>query len=512
MSSALASRFERLVVSHDPPLDSEISLARRLVSEAKKELADVKAQIAALSSQQKHLEQYVAEHERIVFSINRLPPEILSLIFLFTLPPPHDSSLHRYCEPRKISPWLISRVCRRWRDVSLSTPSIWAHPFISQYLRQSRAQLELQLERSGKANLHPQIWGPARSLLTVPAQLAALIRASDRWTSLSLSFDWTLLHGLLAPLKGHVDQLEELDITGVWGGPSALPEGARLDVFQIAPRLHTVSIVGVCEPTVSIVLPWEQLTQYRGISGAREHLSVLIFSPNLTNAHLTFTTAATVADNAPPWKLQLSELRHFYLANSEFLSILSLPVLQAIVLDKMPPNVDALLPLLALARRDKPPLSSLSLLHSALVAPTLISILTEVPTIKALRIHVRRCDASAVNALIEALVRPPGHSVCVAPSLTTLEFAGRGSFDEERFLDMVQSRITRDSDSEDTDSDSQSSDCECDSLQRVILRMTSKASLLPRTLERLYALADQGLTVSVPTFSFFSEDVADPQQ
>ncbi|KAJ7123456.1 hypothetical protein C8R44DRAFT_620673, partial [Mycena epipterygia] len=123
MSSSLSSRLQCLVIAQNPPLDSEIYAARRVLLDDRKELAELKAQIADLVSRQKQLEEHLAHHERIVFSINRFPPEILSLIFLFTLPS-HEDILGEDI-PWLAGPWLVSQVCSRWRDVALSFPSLW---------------------------------------------------------------------------------------------------------------------------------------------------------------------------------------------------------------------------------------------------------------------------------------------------------------------------------------------------------------------------------------------------
>ncbi|KAJ7765367.1 hypothetical protein B0H16DRAFT_1717910 [Mycena metata] len=76
MSSSPDSSFERLRISYSSSTNNEICLARENVANAKEELEKLKARIPAM------LEKYIAEQERIIFSINRLPTELLSLIFL----------------------------------------------------------------------------------------------------------------------------------------------------------------------------------------------------------------------------------------------------------------------------------------------------------------------------------------------------------------------------------------------------------------------------------------------
>ncbi|KAJ7729066.1 hypothetical protein DFH07DRAFT_850440 [Mycena maculata] len=427
-------------------------------------------------------------------------PEILSLIFIFTLPAPNHT---KASSVQSESPWLVGQVCSFWREISLSCRSLWASPIICHYSIMSVAQFDLQLARSGNTPLHPRVCGPPQSVFRLDL-LKSLVKFSDRWASLFLSFNWPAVQPQLASLKGNVRRLEELHIVGAWGdGSAALSEGDRLKAFAIAPRLRTLSIVNICEPAVSLLLPWHQLTQYRAISGAHEHLAVLKLCPNLVNAHLVFRTTLTVTDNAPV-SVRLPQLRKLHLANAESLRIMSLPVLEDIVLDQMVPENDALLPLLSLTRRDNPPLSSISLFNGALVGPTLITILEENPSISTLRIHIRRADIAAVDALFLRLTIGATHTECFAPNLVSLELGGRGAFGQERFLHMVQSRRRKQG--------SVPATCECESIQRISLRMTQKAALSSETVQGLGALAQGGMHLSMTTFSFFSDNFADPYE
>ena len=59
-------------------------------------------------------------HQGLVSCIRRLPPEILSEIFVMCLPP------ETYIAPKTgVAPLLLAGVCRRWRKVALGTPRLW---------------------------------------------------------------------------------------------------------------------------------------------------------------------------------------------------------------------------------------------------------------------------------------------------------------------------------------------------------------------------------------------------
>ncbi|KAJ7177073.1 hypothetical protein C8R46DRAFT_1346953 [Mycena filopes] len=491
-SDALSSRLESLVIRQNPPFASEVALARTIVSKGKVELQKLKAAIAELKRQEKVLQDHIDKHERIVFSINRLPTELLSLIFLFGVP-----SVPLEHSPRAAttqSPWLVSQVCKLWRQIALSSQLLWAFPIVFPPT-QSPGQLKLHLERAGNAGLHPHLVGSPRGRI-FPTLLASILECSPRWVTLSMHFDWTPLQVRLAALSARVAQLEKLKIEGVWGDDitTALGHGQRLTAFTVAPRLRSLDVTRVCEPAVSLLLPWSQLTEYRACGSAHEHTAVLKICPNLIKLDLAFSATVTIAADAPV-QVVLPRLTHLRIGDAAFLGIIGLPALRDIVIQRTDPDSDALLPLLQLIRRDRPPLRDVSLVHSALVTPTLASILQDSPAITMLRIHVQRGDTAAVDALLVLLTLAPGakHATeCLAPALAEIELSGRGTFDQARFVEMVESRWRG---------------CVVARIQRVVLRTGPKSALTPETMERLRVLMKEGMHATTSLFVFCKDDI-----
>ncbi|KAJ6574346.1 hypothetical protein B0H19DRAFT_1124280 [Mycena capillaripes] len=497
-SNALSSRLEDLKIFQNPPPSSEVALARQLVSQGKQQLEELRAEIAKLKLREEELQKYIDKHKRIISSINHFPPEILCMIFFHTLP--SDVTIHPVTRE---SPWLVSQVCKLWREVALSSQVLWSFPKIHPYPNQSSSQFNLHLARSGNARLHPLLSGSPRRDIHLSRLYTSVIAHSERWVTLTMAMNWILLKEKFAALKGRVSQLEELHIHGVWSGGVALPVGKRLDAFLAAPRLRTLSVKNVCEPAVSLVLPWHQLTCYRAFSGSHEHIAVLRLCPNLIAADLNFLnlpTGVTFADNAPVM-VQLRHLVQLTVGDSEFLRIISAPALQRIVVQKMGSDDDALLPLLGFIRRERPPLSSISLVRSSLVTPTLVSVLTETPRLNTLRVHIRREDAAAADELIARLTIGTDNVACFAPNLTTLEFMGRGLFNQERFVDMLKSRWAL---------AATTIDCACMRLKHIsfTVRKTPKSKLSPATIQGLRELQEDGLVVSISSFPLLAEDVA----
>ncbi|KAJ7628307.1 hypothetical protein FB45DRAFT_748593, partial [Roridomyces roridus] len=121
-----------LLNSNEPPEESELVYIREVLSTANSRLASLDDEIARLERQLRMLAQERAgllEYQRkgpAVFSpLQRMPPEILSQIFMWTLPPQDESIGWLVTYGLHSSPWLVAQICRRWRSIAISTPSLW---------------------------------------------------------------------------------------------------------------------------------------------------------------------------------------------------------------------------------------------------------------------------------------------------------------------------------------------------------------------------------------------------
>ncbi|KAF8168981.1 hypothetical protein K438DRAFT_1983562 [Mycena galopus ATCC 62051] len=472
--------------SFNPPANS-VPIARENIAKANKETQDLRVRIA-----EHH--DYIADNQRIICFINRLPAEILCLIFLCTIGVPH-------CGPQYITTegaWLVSQVCKRWRDVALSSQQLWSFPIIYPIANQSVSQFNLQLSRSGNAHLHPALTGD-RDLAHLSKLLGShLARSSHRWISLIFTLDWTKMQDQFAFLRGNVGELEELQIEGWWDTPETVTENYWLEVFAIAPRLRKLIFRDVCEPAISLVLPWHQLAHYRAICNAHEHLSVLRLCPNLVSAHLVFLNVPSLSVDDAQGMVYLPHLLHLNLGDSEFLRILSLPKLCEITMQNAPEG-DAFLPLLGLIRCDHPSLASIIFIHAALVTSTLVSVVRENPMVEMLRLQIHRSDTAAVNELLTRLTIDPDHAECFAPNLRMLDLSGRSPFNQMLLVAMVKSRRERTAVYE---------DCICRPIEQLVIRATLKKALSRNTLEDLQVLAQAGLYLSIST-SFVLDSESD---
>ncbi|KAJ7186380.1 hypothetical protein C8R46DRAFT_274613 [Mycena filopes] len=193
------------------------------------------------------------------YPVLTLPPEIVSEIFLNFLPaypgiPPLSGLL---------SPLLLCRICHRWREIAISTPTLWnairldiTRPWDDE---KAAAQLELVhawLSRSRDCPLSITLTDSPRSPRAAQFLEAATLHCA-RWEHVNLVVPLEDLH----LIQGDMPLLHGLTI-----GPSVLPDddAAGVSIFDRAPRLTNVVLTQNFVPFV-MRLPWAQLTHLTGL-------------------------------------------------------------------------------------------------------------------------------------------------------------------------------------------------------------------------------------------------------
>ncbi|KAG7443426.1 uncharacterized protein BT62DRAFT_841374, partial [Guyanagaster necrorhizus] len=112
---------------NDAPVCAERAELEAVIREGEQYLAFLQQRISqtqntldSLLKEQNRAVKHIADSKLVLNPVHRLPPDILSHIFLLCIFP--DS------EPLHItnSPWNLSYVSSRWRQVALTTPSLWS--------------------------------------------------------------------------------------------------------------------------------------------------------------------------------------------------------------------------------------------------------------------------------------------------------------------------------------------------------------------------------------------------
>ncbi|KAJ6449468.1 hypothetical protein C8R45DRAFT_790336, partial [Mycena sanguinolenta] len=120
-------RILELAASNEPPLDHEASAIQSLVEKPSVRLASLDSEILRLKDRLRRLEeerealsQCHSQHTAILSPLRRMPYEILCEIFSCIRPTSRVVLGIGNC------PWVLTHVCRRWRVVALSKPSLWS--------------------------------------------------------------------------------------------------------------------------------------------------------------------------------------------------------------------------------------------------------------------------------------------------------------------------------------------------------------------------------------------------
>lgn len=163
----------------------------------------------------------------------KCPSEILVECFLYCV----------YLEVPNINPEsapiLLTRICRRWRDIVLETPLLWSHFRLDQTLRPALVPFEHYLRRSKDTLLTCSLRDSSQaSGGQYDAFLLRLLEESDRWYNIALigPFRQSVIH-VLAP-KVSFPKLLSLQILD-W--PNDASTSLR-SVFKNSPHLRRLAL------------------------------------------------------------------------------------------------------------------------------------------------------------------------------------------------------------------------------------------------------------------------------
>ncbi|KAJ7161071.1 hypothetical protein C8R46DRAFT_1223397 [Mycena filopes] len=224
-----------------------------------------------------------------------LPNEIVSEIFIQFLPP------YPECPPWGNilrSPTLLTQICKKWRDIALSTPQLWRAVNFELFRAPSRKQrrrrvhmdttgFETWLSRSRACPLSLQIFEHESRDLRVSEILTAAIRHRARWEYLKIEVEQA--YDLLE-LDGPFPLLRHLDLN------LGIATQTKITAFCDAPLLCSAGLHSRAVET--IVLPWVQLISLVLRHVTPHHCSfALTQAPNLIHCELGSILAED--DNTP---------------------------------------------------------------------------------------------------------------------------------------------------------------------------------------------------------------------
>ncbi|KAK7031587.1 ABC protein [Favolaschia claudopus] len=221
-------------------------------------------------------------NQAILSPLRRMPPELLGDIFSWTFRPLAESWGRH--ESMADTPWVLSHVCRCWRDICLSTPSLWARILINYTPFSPRVPtlplVKTRLQRAQKLKIHFYASEKSDHLPQIQ-MLRLLLKHSSRWEELSLRLSPSIVP-LLITNSISFTSLKRLWLE--WDSPVIWGPTPSLDCFLAAPCLVECSIIN--DGFVPMMLPLHQFTRCELTRPWDERADFLQMGVNLVELHI----------------------------------------------------------------------------------------------------------------------------------------------------------------------------------------------------------------------------------
>jgi hypothetical protein len=242
------------------------------------DISQLKTVMKKLKSRRSELELQINYQTALLSPIRRLPNELLGEIFLY-----YSGGRVDVCSPRS-DIWNFEKVCKRWRDVSLSS-EIWSSIDVfldSMTPWKPGTPMAMVIHLVQRCLLRSR----DRSLSVKFVEIGSPIRFKDifdvlsqysnRWEELFLSL--SMLPTESPILDFGLTRLNFLRFTGAYKGTTPL------DTFKQAQQLQRLHLLSVPKPLRSLLLPWSQITDFKAVVcqfRTGEFLDILKAMPNV---------------------------------------------------------------------------------------------------------------------------------------------------------------------------------------------------------------------------------------
>ncbi|KAJ7633177.1 hypothetical protein FB45DRAFT_914541 [Roridomyces roridus] len=327
-------------------VSSTLAAARARIAQLDIEIEKLQRLMDPLLTEREQCSQTLAEYK---YPILTLPAEITSEIFLQFLP----SYPHRPSFGESQSPSFLLQICRRWRDVALTTPALWSAVELMlephDHVRQ-RHLLDMWLQRSANCPLSIRLeydMENGERIAIIRECVRALLCHASRWQDM----EFVLPLESFRDIAGSMPLLRSLtigidDCDEVPGTPAAL--------FADAPVLNHVVLHASFSPFF-VRLPWSQITTLEAEAlYTDEAVEILRHSTMLLNCTLTILDGDPWADSSIP-PLPLRSLSLEYIAGGthelrQLFRALHLPLLETLAVHEIFLGPDPIAALSAVCR------------------------------------------------------------------------------------------------------------------------------------------------------------------
>ncbi|KAJ6468704.1 hypothetical protein DFH09DRAFT_1480114, partial [Mycena vulgaris] len=324
------ARHQELLCTNAAPEGPELPYIQAIVSKTGARLADVEAEISRLrlllqqlEDERASLSRYHTPNKAILSPLRRMPPEVLSEFFSWTLPRSsrHILALQKFDLIN--SPWVLTHVSRHWKAVAISTSSLWSLVVINWFRNKADplSLVKVHIERAQTLEIH--FYGGLKGI--PPRQIEifrALAEHSPKWVEFHAQLNSDILP-LLASIRHRVPALRRLWMQ--WAEPAASQAGVlSIDCFQMAPSLLDVTVLN---PSLSVHLPAHQLTRYNSLASWEVHCQILKLGKSLVQARIVLSDGETSGSDE---MVESSMLRRLSISHPSILRHLTAPAVQDI--------------------------------------------------------------------------------------------------------------------------------------------------------------------------------------
>ncbi|KAJ7074987.1 hypothetical protein B0H15DRAFT_956870 [Mycena belliarum] len=385
---------------------------RERLAEIDAEILELQARLVCLATARKPI---VHSLKSASFPVVSIPPEIIAEIFLHYVDSAHiggTGSGAPYAPGTRaggFGPLILASVCRAWRAVAISLPSIWSTVqlyAVPDTISPTEKLLQCWLPRAASHSLDIQIGSPSGLDLLMPL----ISPYSLQLRSFSCGFDTPISFPEVL-IRGRIPSLRRLEVSLEVTREEVI---APVTAFFDAPALRDVHLIDFT--FAWILLPWGQLTNFE-CSGqtAAECLEMLQYTPLLE----ALTVDLSPPDNLSAVAVRLDRLHTLkfskYQESIHLIDHLTLPLLTHLELPVL--TQQSASHLVGFFARTAPSLDSVAICDTP--AYTTLACLHAMPTVSAVRLTDPPGTPREFSEIFDALT----HDAGLLPNLKSLSLS-----------------------------------------------------------------------------------------
>ncbi|PPQ71273.1 LOW QUALITY PROTEIN: hypothetical protein CVT26_012044 [Gymnopilus dilepis] len=274
-----SSPVPRLLQSNSSPSDEERAKVERVLTTARQRAMKIQELLRSNPKppepiRLRHLqtlermETFIRTHQSILSAFRTLPNEVLSLIFTACLPDVEYLPWQQ-CKWRKMASFRLSKVCKRWRYIAISTPRLWS--ILGDVIVDETTAggtkgssyldfLEELLRRSGNHDLWVFISSPiAHYFPECHPIIEALLKHEHRWAALGLYGGSFLIGSIInrpLPSSSSLVRLRKFYLNIAWH------LGPYVDTVKMSRAKNLVEVTIPHALEGALVLPFSNLKSY----------------------------------------------------------------------------------------------------------------------------------------------------------------------------------------------------------------------------------------------------------